>query len=412
MLTQVAIKNLRARAARYEHGDAGCPGLRVVVQPSGHKSWCVRYRFRGAPRKLTLGDVLIERGAQTEPDTAPELDTPLSLMSARELATKALRQAKSGTDPAAAKRKKRDEQHAADADTLKAVGAEYLRREGSKLRTVDQRRADLALLYPTLGALPIEQIGRKQFVRVLDHIADKRGPVRADRVLGALSRLLSWHAQRSDFVSPLVRGMRRNAAQARSRVLSDHELRAVWTTAETFPGPFGGYLRFLLLTATRRNEAAGLRRSELLAPDTWLIPAARCKSGRDVLIPLSRAAQKIVAAQPQLRNGNFVFTVSGANGLTSFDRLKRAFDAASGVSGWRIHDLRRTSRTLLSRAGIAADVSERCLGHMLTGVRGVYDRHAYESEKRHAFEALAAQIERIINPLPASVVPLGEHNKR
>src|SRR5262249_3546788 len=122
---------------------------------------------------------------------------------------------------------------------------------------------------------------------------------------------------------------------------------------------------------------------------------SRYKNKLDTLIPLSRAAQKILAGR---LNGGFVFSADGTKPLGDFAARKRAFDKACGVTGWRIHDLRRTARTLLSRAGIPADIAERCLGHALTGVRGVYDRHAYEAEKRHAFEALAALIERLIEP--------------
>ena len=403
-LTPITIANLRARAKRYEVSDHGCPGLRVVVFPSKKKSFVVRYRYRGLQRKLTLGPCLTERG-MAEPACTPEADTPLSLLAARELATKALRQAKSGADPAAAKRKKHEQELAAESDTLRAISEEYLRREGPRLRTLSQRRADLELLYNPLGRLPIDQIRRGQYTRVLDHIADHNGPVRADRVLTALKTLLAWHGERSEFVSPLGRGGRRTSIRerARSRTLSDTELRDVWTTAEQDKGPFGAFVRFVLLTATRRGEAAGLRRSELGDDgQTWIIPGARYKSGKDTLIPLSAAARRIIAAQPEL--GNFVFSANGTHALGNFADRKAEFDKACGVGGWRLHDLRRTSRTLLSRAGISADVAERCLGHALTGVRGTYDRHSFENEKRHAFEALAAQIERIVRPPAANMV--------
>jgi hypothetical protein len=59
----------------------------------------------------------------------------------------------------------------------------------------------------------------------------------------------------------------------------------------------------------------------------------------------------------------------------------------------------------MSRAGVPADHAERCLGHVIGGVRGIYDRHAFSEEKRIAFEALAALIERILHPA-ANVVPL------
>jgi integrase len=355
-LTAISVKNLRPRAQRYEVGDGGCPGLGIIVQPSGVKSWCVRFRYRGASRKLTLGGWLA--GGGQEPNAAPEIDTPLSLMAARELATKALRQAKGGVDPTAEKRKQRVIQHAAEADTLAAISEEFLRREGGRLRTIGQRRSDLELLCETLGRMPVSEIRRGQYTRALDHIADQRGPVRADRVLAATKRLLSWHAERGDFVSPLGRGGRRTkpGELARNRVLTDDELRRVWTTAETYPGPFGAYLQFTLLTATRRSESAGLRRSELTDDGrTWVIPGARYKNGKDTLVPIGKTAQRIIAERPLL--GDFVFTSNGARALGGFALRKTEFDAACGVVGWRIHDLRRTARTLLSRAGIAADIA-------------------------------------------------------
>jgi integrase len=102
----------------------------------------------------------------------------------------------------------------------------------------------------------------------------------------------------------------------------------------------------------------------------------------------------------------FVFTM-GTKALNGFSKYKREFDNACGVKGWTLHDLRRTARSLMSRAGISPDVAERCLAHTIGGVRGTYDRHEYLEEKRRAFEALAAQIERIVNPPGANVVPIG-----
>jgi integrase len=406
ILTPITIRNLRPGADRYEVPDAGCRGLRVVVFPSGCKSFVTRFRYRGAARKLTLGPALVD-GTVAEPSVEPQLDTPLTLSAARELCARALRQAKSGTDPTVLKRKSRETLTAAQGDTLQAIAEEYLRREGPRLRTLSQREADLELLYEPLGRLPVAEIKRGQYHRVLDRIADTRGAVRADRVLAGVKRLLNWHAERSDFISPLGRGGRRTSPKelARSRVLNDDELRKLWTTAETYPGPFGSYLMFTLLTATRRGESAGLRRSELSDDGSaWTIPGSRYKSKHDTLIPLSETAQKIIATQP--KRGDFVFSADGSKPLGGFAKRKVAFDKVAGVSGYRLHDLRRSSRTLLSRAGITTDIAEMCLGHTLAGVRSVYDQHEYADEKRDAFERLARMVERIVRPPP--VVDLGE----
>lgn len=415
-LTAIAIANLKSRVHRYEISDAGCQGLRVVVFPSRRKSFVLRYRFRGLQRKLTLGPCMIEHNGEGEPAEAPEQDTPLSLAAARELAAKALRQAKSGNDPAAAKQQRKREQRAAEGDTLGNLAQEYLRRVGPRLRTVSQRKSDLDLICASvLGRVPLDQIKRGQFVRELDRIADDNGPVRSDRVLSALKTLLSWHAGRSDYVSVLGRGGRRTSIRerARTRILDDAELRKVWTAAEQDTTPFGPFLRFTLLTATRRGESAGLHRRELSDGGTvWVVPAARYKSKRDTLIPLSKAAQQIIAGQPV--RGPYVFGVDGSRPLGGFNDRKKNLDARSGVSGYGLHDLRRSARTLLSRAGVAADIAEMCLGHAFVGVRGVYDQFQYIDEKRAAFEALAQMVERIVRPPPEHAVAdiASERSKR
>jgi integrase len=140
-------------------------------------------------------------------------------------------------------------------------------------------------------------------------------------------------------------------------------------------------------------------RSELDGMD-WLIPATRSKGKRDFLVPLSNAALSVLALLPVIGSPEKgpVFTHDGGRPISGFGKSKAAFDKACGVSGWTIHDLRRTARTLMTRAGVDKDHAERCLGHALVGVRSTYDRHEYYDEKKRAFEALAAQIHRILNP--------------
>jgi integrase len=399
-LTAVSIAALRKRSKRYEVRDAGCAGLRVCVFPSGAKSFVLRYRFRGASRKLTLAPVLI--GA--EPTNEPQMGVPTGLAGARKLATDALWNAKGGQDPAAKKRAVRASERkclaeaaASEANTLQAIAREYLRRH-QQLRTIVARERDLTLLFPKLGHLPLEQITRGQFARVLDEIADKHTPMRSDKVLGALSALLSWHAKRSDYVVVLAKVMRKVklSDMVRTRLLSDEELRQLWATAQD-AGLFGQILRFLILTATRRGEVAGMTWDELNPDGIWKIPGVRTKNSHDHEIPLSEAALAIVRAMPRI--GAHVFTVTGGE-FNSFSDVKKTFDKRSGVSGWVIHDCRRLARSLLSRIGINDRVSEMCLNHQPKVLVRTYDRHKFLEEKRAAFAALAALVERIVNPQP------------
>jgi integrase len=261
-------------------------------------------------------------------------------------------------------------------------------------------------VYPRIGARQIADIRRSEIVRLLDRIADENGPVQADVTLSFVRRVMNWHAGRSDdFRSPIVRDMAKTkpGQRRRQRILSDDEIRAVWRAAEAQPSTFTRLVQFLLLTATRRNEAARMERSELTGPN-WIIPERRYKNGLQLLVPLSPAAQDVLAKTPHIGD-RLVFTNDGKHALASFSKFKPKLDKASGTTGWTLHDLRRTARSLMSRAGVSVDHAERCLGHVMGGLRGTYDVHGYAEEKRRAFEALAGLIERILDP-QENVTPL------
>src|SRR6516164_5199853 len=385
-LTAKTIENLKPGPQRREISDGGS-GLWLVLQPSGVKSWAVRYRYAGRPTKLTLGGW-----------------PALTLAAARKGAADALHELARGHDPAAARKAAALTAAAARANTVVAVCEEYLKRESSRLRTADQRVSILRrLVYPVLGDRPVESIRRSEIVQLMDRIEDSSGQRMADVTLAVLRRIFNWYAARSDnFVPPFVRGMSRQkvAEHRRSRILDDDELRRLWA-ATADEQPFFNFVRLLLLTTARRGEVAGLKWSEVGADGLWTLPAARSKTKTEIVRPLSKAAQAVLAAQPRV--GDYVLT-SGAAPLRNFSDPKRKLDAVAGLSGYRLHDLRRTSRSLLSRAGINSDIAERCLGHALPAIRATYDRHRFLDEMAHAFEALATLIERIVNPPDAAVV--------
>ena len=196
-LTDIAIRNLKPGAVRREIPDQHQRGLYVVVQPTGNKSFCVRYRFAGRPRKLTL-----VRG--------------IGLTAARKEAADALYQVQQGKDPGAAKQRAEEEQRAAAADTLEAVAAEFFKREGEQLRSAKDWQRDLErLVFPTFGKRPIAgppvaDVRRKDIVWLLDKIEDNNGAGQANVTLAIIRRIMNWHAARSDdFRTPIVRGMGR-----------------------------------------------------------------------------------------------------------------------------------------------------------------------------------------------------------
>jgi integrase len=371
-------------ADRTFYWDTTLPGFGLQVTERGARSYVVQYRIGRKSRRIAIKDVLKFKDAKKE-------------------ARKLLGEAATGGDPLARRRKER----AIASNTLKAVAQEYFKRERARVRTMDDREATFErLIFPRLGDQPIDSIQRGDINKLLDRVEVENGEIMASLTLAYLRRLFTWHAGRAhdDFRSPIVRGMARTKSEPRERILSNDEIRAVWRAAEARGGPYGSLLPFLLLTATRRMEAAHMNRRELSGSD-WTIPAARYKGKRDHVVPLSPAAMALLNDIPKLGSRGWVFTNDGEHPIGGLSRLKDQFDKTCGVTGWTIHDLRRTARSLMSRAGVPSDHAERALGHVIGGVRGVYDRHAFYDEKKQGFEALAAQIERIVNP-QENVVPL------
>jgi integrase len=376
---------------RVIYWDQSLSRLGLMVTNKGHKSWIVQYRVDGRSRRITLDGVL-------------------SLKEARDKAHEILSQVAKGDDPAGAKRKAR----AAKIDTFGAIAESYLRIGAKNLRSAALYRRTLErLVLPEFQDKPIGEIRRSNIASLLDAIVEENGEVMADLTLAIVRRVFTWHAARDDhFVSPLTKGMARSkpSERARSRILTDDELRAVWKAASQPNDLFGAYMRFLLLTAARRDEASEMSRIEIKA-GVWTIPAARYKTGADTDLPLSAAAIEVLESLPRIGSDKFVFTRDGERPFQGHSSAKAKLDKACGFSDWVIHDLRRTARSLMSRAGVSSDIAEQCLGHKLPGIRAVYDRHRYLEEKRHAFEAVAALIDRIVNPPVDNIVAIGQARK-
>jgi integrase len=144
-----------------------------------------------------------------------------------------------------------------------------------------------------------------------------------------------------------------------------------------------------------------MRWEEVVDGDTWVIPPAKFKTGAEQAVPLSSMA-KALLGPPQA--SGFVFSSDGgARAFGGFSKSKKALDAELDIPDWCHHDLRRSCRSLLSRAGVDPDTGERVLGHVIPGVRRTYDRFSYLGEKRSALEKLAALVERILQPGEAVV---------
>lgn len=210
--------------------------------------------------------------------------------------------------------------------------------------------------------------------------------------------------------------------ESRTRVLSDEELQEVWSASDCLGSPFGPFVKGLILTGQRRNELAGARWAEInLDTQEWIIPPARTKNGKEHIVSLSDAMVRILTNLPrfsaeELADG-LVFTTTGTTCVSGFSRAKSKLDieiqhrraevaAASGRNSakakqlpvWTFHDLRRSCATGMGRLGIPPHIIEAVLNHssgFRAGIAGVYQRHPYLEERRHALDSWGSHILRL-----------------
>ena len=295
-------------------------------------------------------------------------------------------------------------------DSVANVCANWLKRhvEAKQLRTSgEQRRILEKYVLPHWRDRPFMEIKRSDVAALLDIIEDRHGSWTADNALTVLRSMANWHSARDDsYTPPFTKGMRRVPAQARarSRILDDAELRAVWRAAEE-AGTFGAFIQLLLLTTQRRDKVVTMKWSDLDG-DVWTIPTAAREKGNPGVLRLPPAAMKVLKAQPRLASNPYVFPGRSDGPLAGFSERHASLKARCGVDGWTLHDCRRTARSLLSRTNVRPDIAERLLGHAVGGsVAGIYDRHHYRDEIADALKRLARLITQIVDGEGGNVVP-------
>lgn len=388
-LTAYAVEHAKPGAKRLELSDGGGP-LRLVIQPSGVKSWAVRYRWHGQSRKVTLGPF-------------PEL----SLKDARDLCADTLTTLRKGADPASVRREERQRER----KTVKALVTEYVEK-WQKPRNRTWREVDSYLqrvLVARLGSRDVRDITRSDVARALNG--------RDRRTHNVVRAFWTWCVNRHELdASPAVAVKPDAPAVVRERLLSEDELRAFLRAVETMGEPWTSVYSLVAITLQRRSEIAEASCSEFDGA-LWSIPKERVKNGRVHLVPLAATAVEIVQRACGTRTRGFAFPASrkGSGAVSGFSRAKKRLDAlmvaelrkAAEARGavpdsvslpeWHIHDLRRTGATKLAAIGHPIHVVERVLNHVSGATTGgliaVYQRHDYLTERRAALEDWARYLQ-------------------
>jgi integrase len=430
-LTVTRIDNAKATSSRQEIPDGLLVGLYLVVQPSGARSFAVRYRYAGQPRKLTLGAF-----------------PAINLETARALGAKALRAAAEGRDPATEKqsakgdaKRQAAEEVRGKLDLYENVAREFIERHAMKQNRETTRREtarilglrpspdDPAKLVDIGGDVmsawrgrKIQEISKRDIVALLDVINDRGSPIMANRVLSAVRKLFNWCVARDILqVSPCTLVAPPAPERSRDRVLNDDELRLVWNAADGDGWPFGPLVKLLVLTGQRLDEVGGMRWDEVdLENGVWTLPAKRVKNNELHEVPLSDAAVAIIAALPRIKTTkNFVFATRRDAAVSGFSRAKTRLDQAilaampkdaKAPEHWTFHDLRRSMASGMAPLGIQLHVVEKILNHSsgtFAGVAGVYQRYDFYNEKRIALAVWASHVESVVSgKAPANVIAL------
>jgi integrase len=391
-LTDAGIRALKPKHTRYEvpdRGDGSERGLCVIVQPSGARSWAVRYRMGGRARKLTIGNY-----------------PAVSLATARKQAAIAKGAIAVGRDPGVEKIAKRRAEARGSGELSKAspfgvVAEAYIAKHverNTRPKTQRQVRWLLGKFTKSWARRPIGEISRVDVHRVLDLMLNSGERVAANRALAVLKALFNWCRERGILdISPIDRMKPPGGnEQERERVLDLVEMMAVWRTCDQLREPYGSAIKLLCLLGARRREISEMEWSELdLDQGIWELPASRSKNKRTHVLPLPALARAILRAMPHLHGARHVFTHDGAGPATNYDYAKQRLDALlPPMRHWTFHDLRRSFATHAA-AFTAPHVIEETLGHVTGTISKLarrYNRRSYQPEMLTALETWATRL--------------------
>jgi integrase len=394
-LTKATVAGLSLPAGSSEkiYWDDDIPLFGVRMRKGGSKGWVFWYRLggRASPlRKIGLGAT-----------------SAVSSADARAEATKLYAKVRLGQDPAAEKA----ESITRASETFESVLEVFLTRQAERLKPRSYVGVEYHLRVQSkpFHRLPLAQIDRRAIARLLAEIGVASGPYAANRLRASLMTFFTWCMREGLIESNVVIATNKNdEGGGRERVLSDDELRAVWT-ATSGGDQHSAVVRLLLLTGARRDEIGGLKWDEIDFGNAMIsLPGERTKNSKPFDIPLAPAVLAILEAQPR-RDRAFVFG-RGQGGFSGWSKSKTELDQRAQIAPWRLHDLRRTVSTGMHDClAVLPHVVEAVLGHISGhkgGVSGVYNKAAYRTEKAAALALWAEHALAVVEGRPAKVVSL------
>ena len=394
---------------RFYWWDSSRTGFGFRVNPDLTGVYVYRYRNGGKQRVLTLGKFEKFNDAKSAWKSA---------VGAVEEARRGIAEGRKVPDPIDRKRENR-QRHAELGRTSKVsdVVDRFLaaRQKDTELRDAGKATARPGLrdstakqyaqmfkldLVKLLGDRPIGTLTKDDIRRACNRAKDRDAAATAARLLAAISSLFTWANHNNIVEGNPARSIDEAdyyTGTARTRTLTDSEIKAIFTFAGAKPSTVWLGLLLTLATGQRSGELLKLRTRDVDG-DAIVIPAEVTKNGVAHRVPLSPIATEFVD-ELRLRAGKSQWLFPGKDPREAMEQqtlgvsLRRAQKASALTTAFRPHDLRRTCRTHLSVLGVPEYIGELILGHELrNAVERHYSHHAFEQEQRLALEKWSAKL--------------------
>lgn len=377
-LTDTAIRSAKPKDKPYKLGDSG--GLFLLVQPSGGKLWRLKYRVAGKEQKLSLG-------------TYPEI----SLKDARERRDEARQQLARGADPAVEKRREQLRAQMSADNTFELVAREYMdkrKREGWAAATAGKSEYLLGQLAPSIGRLPIAEIGPTDILPGLRKIEAKGKLETARRALQFASNVFRYGVATARLKSDPTRDLRGALVAPRPRHYGAIvDAKAAGELLRAIDGYQGHVITRLALQVAphvfvRPGELRQADWSEFdLEAAVWTIPAERMKMRKPHHVPLSSQVVELLRMVQHVngRATGLLFPSIRTSHRSMSENTLNAALRRLGYSGDEMtsHGFRAMASTLLNESGKwSPDAIERALAHKDGDeVRAAYHRGTHWKER-------------------------------
>ena len=400
-MTETAITAAAKRAgdskSRIELSDKRTPGLRLRITPAGAKSWVLGMRDEmGLARRFKLGSHPL-MGVSDARKAAGEMRVAVS----------------KGADPVKAARLKRAIGRDAKEGigTLGALVELYGKKQGVKRKSWQESKRRIESVFVKLLKKPMATMKQGDLQFEADNWPSSQSAAAAVRYIRPILKWASdggrGYVSRdlADLSSPATVGKRK-------RFLNHDELSRLLPALAASEKPYDRAMRFILLTACRREEACAAKWGAVdFKAKTWTILAT--KNGQDHVVPLSRQALALLESirPANAKPSNLIFGTNTGARIGNWDRATKAIQKASKTEGWQRHDLRRTAARMMGDMGELPHVIEAALNHavLLSDIATTYNAARYRPEVAAALQRLADALDGIAAG-GAQILPMKRKN--